>query len=244
MELLQEAIRNNQQGLHLLRERKVTNALTAFETSLMILREAVKGKSEWTNQQIPCAGCQDCPHELLQLDNCVGLQSDVCYIFDRPLLVPLHPMIRTSEEFDQFVRWASSAILFNYALTCHWYATLSGRDICFAKALHLYNLALKMVQSVARDGARPTAYALVECATLNNLAHIHYQQCAFQHSTHCIGILRERLMEATGLSEYLSAVEVLKSFGTDASWSLPKWPKRRDRGSGCMKEHFGMSART
>jgi hypothetical protein len=63
-----------------------------------------------------------------------------------------------------------------------------------------------MIENEANDGARPTAYNVLECVALNNLAHhIHYEQCAFQLSTYCTDILRERVI---GLGEYLIANEV------------------------------------
>jgi hypothetical protein len=203
MDSLLLALRLNNEAVNLLTEKRIPEAVRSFEAALLGMKQATVEGSGW-NRAVPLAGRGE-QRDFLLLGPRIGLESDVCFIFDRPMLVPCDPKIDTCADVELFVHWTSTVTVFNYALACHHYSMVSGSDTGLQKAVCLYKLAIKMAASSESDRVM---YAVLECAALSNLAHALYEQCSFGASVSSSLAVYDKVSVTSDLDSYLSQDEI------------------------------------
>jgi hypothetical protein len=125
----------------------------------------------------------------------------VCYIYDRPLLIPTVPRFQTQDDLDVFVLTTSTYIIFNFALACHQFGKVYGDEDALKRAGCLYNLTIK---SLANDDHATPVHVALQCLALNNLAQLHYDHCDFVKSQGCLEIMYDLVIRTDCLDKYLN----------------------------------------
>jgi hypothetical protein len=210
MEMLHEIIAVNREGIRSFDAGQIPNAIRVFEAGLSMMRHIVderdlaritphSEKGTW----LPCGR----EAEYLRLSDRIGMQSDRCWVFDRPLILPVDPKLETHDDLETFIHWMSTAILFNYALAHHQYGTMSRTEAALDKAARLYHLVLTMVDNADSDLC-DECFDVVECAALNNMSHISYIRGEFQKSTLLLDAMCETAVATKSLQYYLSCDDV------------------------------------
>jgi hypothetical protein len=212
MRLLQDIIAINLEGIRLLGSKDAIGALHSFELAVALLKrvadDQVNNVSSFAADWQDWGGQQT---ERLRLSDPLCFQSDICWIFDRLVIVPTDSKLDTREELDSFVHLTGTAIMFNYALACHVHGTLCGSDFVQEKAACLYKLTLKMIESAmsTSDDNATKHFCVVRCAALNNLTHILYLHCAYEHCATVMDALCDAIMSAVeSLHGYLCETEM------------------------------------
>jgi hypothetical protein len=200
---LQRALRLNNEAVHLFTEKRVVEAVRTFEATLMRMKQATLEATRWN--LVVTLGSGGEQQDFLMLGPRIGLESDACFIFDRPMMVPSDPKIETSADLELFVHWSSTAIVFNYALACHQYSMMSGSDTVLRSAMRMYQLAIKMAANSKSDRVM---YSVLECTALNNLAHALYTQCSFEENVRYARVVYDKVSMASDLDSHLSRDEI------------------------------------
>jgi hypothetical protein len=135
--------------------------------------------------------------------NLAGLQQQhgLCFVFDRPFL------LKTDDE-SSVVLTSSTVLLFNFALACHQCWMQTGIDDAMRRATELYELTLRLLCDC--DCSHQDACGVLKCLVLNNLAHLHYEDCEYQESHYCMSCLRELIL-CLGCLDHDSAASILSN---------------------------------
>jgi hypothetical protein len=117
------------------------------------------------------------------------------FVFTRPL----HFSVSSTKHESGFMA-ASSILLFNLGLACQ---TL--RSIPPSRAAKCYNLALSFASRFTSDDG---IHSLLQCLILNNLAHLHFDECDYAKSQQCMQsmqiLVRTGCLDGSTASHYLS----------------------------------------
>jgi hypothetical protein len=118
-------------------------------------------------------------------------------VFTRPL-----PLTVQSCEDESTIIMASSSLLFNLGLTCHsLYA--DQRTISASRVAKCYNLALTIT---CRFTSNNGINAVLRCLILNNLAHLHFEECDYAKSHYSLqrmqALVRTGCLDGSSASHY------------------------------------------
>ena len=114
-----------------------------------------------------------------------SLNVGISYIYNRPLLIPTDITIQSMEHMNSVVVTASTYIIFNFALTCHVVGKHTGKESYFIRAMRLYELTLKVLETAQSSNGSSYVHemhSVLECLALNNLAQMHYELCDYRSS--------------------------------------------------------------
>jgi hypothetical protein len=137
-----------------------------------------------------------------------SLKSDVCYIYNRPLLLPSTTLrtTRSREDVDEFILTASTFLIFNFALACHQHGMTSRSEEYLSRAAALYRLTLKSLAST--EGSIQPIHTILQCLALNNLANLHFDRCDYAKSQACLSLMCDIIMTTDCLDTHLSGKEM------------------------------------
>ena len=213
MNPLQQAAAINNESIFLLEAENLSGAIHALQRAIVVVKDgstpevvAVK-PSEGHNNDSTVKSCN--------LPFCVrqcrlklrGLQNGLFYVYDRPFLIATNLTPSTQEDHDAIILLFSTHILFNFALAWHQLGAISGRGPPLRRAGELYEFILKILRSSASNN-NDTAYAVLKCLVLNNLAHIHYERCQYEESKSCMDGMFALALKTECLESYLQPVEI------------------------------------
>ena len=204
MNPLEKAIMINNEGVHRLNFGNISGALHAFQSAVVVMKEAAVSHAEYPalpNDRNDCSlwGVEPRP------GNLVGLQNEHCYVFTRPLLIPTDVKISTPEELDSFVLTSSAIVIFNFALASHQFGNISGQQAPLRRAGRLYDLTLKIL--VRGENHYHHMHAILQCLALNNLAQLCYDQCDYAKSQTCIETMYDLVATTDCLDSHLNEHE-------------------------------------
>jgi hypothetical protein len=208
MNPLLQSIAMNKEGVRLLNLGDTSGAIAVFQHAVAVMRNVAAAHAENPCELFDNLASEEMrtsfPRRDQRPQDLVGLQSDVCYIYNRPLVIPTVAHIKNQEDLDSFVQISSSFIIFNFALVCHQYGKIHGDEASLKRAGCLYNLTVK---SLANGVGCDQAHFALQCLALNNLAQLHYDQCDFRKSQSCLEIMYDMVIRTNCLDSYLSDEE-------------------------------------
>jgi hypothetical protein len=208
MNPLLQAIAMNKEGVQLLNLGDTSGAIVVFQHAVAVMRNLAAAHAENPCELFDYFASEEMrtsfPRRDQRPQDLVGLQSDVCYIYNRPLVIPTNVQFKNQEDLDSFVLISSTFVIFNFALACHQYGKIHGDENSLKRASCLYNLTIKSLAN--GDGCDEAQFAL-QCLALNNLAQLHYDQCDFHKSQSCLEIMYDMVIRTNCLDAYLSDEE-------------------------------------
>jgi hypothetical protein len=87
--------------VRLLTENRIVEALRTFQAALMRMSQTTLEAARWNHvATLACGGEQQ---DFRLLGQRIGLESDICFIFDRSMLVPCDSAIETLADLELFV---------------------------------------------------------------------------------------------------------------------------------------------
>lgn len=191
LELLHEACRFNNAGAAFLASNDGGSAVQMLKKALVIMERL--SREEESEDLIMTQAPKEAMH--YPFVEVPGLE-DTFFVFNRALVLDSSP----SDGVD--LAFANAAILFNLALAFH----QRGRTFCQAtklqRAIHLYELAARLVADVS------STQGALAIAALNNQAHIHRELCEFKEA--CIV-----LEEVCVLAEHVPNSSSSDAFGAE-----------------------------
>jgi hypothetical protein len=223
MNPLRDAILLNNAGVQLLNRGSLEQALHSFQCAVSSIKVATTNASfenpqtlfdasnasgRFNHREVAAHGAETNMAEAkLRLD---GLKNGVSYVFNRPLLIPTGFSIYSMEQLNSVILSASTYIVFNFALACHFCGKMSGREVYLMRAARLYELTLKVLgsaeaRSCPNHGTMP---AILECLTLNNLAQMYYEQCDYKTCQIYMDAMYDLFMTAERLDAFLDTHEM------------------------------------
>ena len=122
------------------------------------------------------------------------------FVCNRSIL--FHPNERESHNAvltDAQKRLCVATVMFNMALGRHVQARQQGKDSLLRKALSLYAMGMEVVQYIPH---RSECLIVLVIATLNNMAHLHYELGEISQAKRlleCVSPMSASLSEATAL---------------------------------------------
>jgi hypothetical protein len=218
MSSLYEAASLNAEGVRLLGLGHTADALPKLQSAVALMKEVAVEHAEnpleflrtlrRRNDQsrLRPASDEDCSFGSGLLS---GLKSDVCYIYNRPLLIPSTTLTTTPsrEEVDEFILTASTFLIFNFALACHQHGMTSRSEEYLSRAAALYRLTLKSLASSDESVQNPM-HTILQCLALNNLANLHFDRCDYAKSQSCLKYMYDIIMTTDCLDTHLSGKEM------------------------------------
>lgn len=207
MNPLQQAAAINNESVFLLEAENLSGAIHSLQRAIIVVKDGAKPvafKSEGNNDAV--TSYRSLPFCVRQCHlKLRGLQNGVFYVYDRPFLIATGLTPSTQEDYDAIILLFSTHILFNFALAWHQLGAISGRARSLRRAGELYEFILKILRSSANND---TAYAVLKCLVLNNLAHIHYERCQYEESKSCIDSMFALALKTDCLESYIHKVEI------------------------------------
>ena len=165
-----------------------------------------------TNTIVPIEGSVPPQQQLSSSALLDGLNVGISYIYNRPLLIPTDITIRSMEHMNSVVVTASTYIIFNFALTCHAVGRHTGKESYFIRAMRLYELTLKVLETAqASSSSSPYVHemhSVLECLTFNNLAQMHYELCDYRSSQFYMDSMHALLINIKRMHAYLEENEL------------------------------------
>jgi hypothetical protein len=166
--MLQQAILQNNRGVHLLNVGDSHCAIQAFHLGYAVMKEIAQAILENETH----------PRSLLDADSWLssfdqksgtglklsGLEHGLCFVFDRPLLVDAAKV-----DSIELPAVSVTTILFNLGLACHQVGRLSGSEVPLRLASKYYNLVFRVT---CRSNMDHGILDVLKCLALNNLAHL------------------------------------------------------------------------
>ena len=140
-----------------------------------------------------------------------GLNTGISYIYNRPLLIPSDITFQSMEHMNSVVVTASIYIIFNFALACHGVGKHTGKESYLIRAMRLYELTLKVLDSTHSNGSSAYAHemhSVLECLAFNNLAQLHNEYCNYQASQYYLDSMYAILKTINHLDAYLEENEL------------------------------------
>jgi hypothetical protein len=200
------AIRFNNEGARLLESGDIVSAVNVFRRAVEALQNGALASDLGCDNQKQSLETNDLPREPQN-----SVQNAQLYVYCRPLWIP------SSLDFNHGTfSIVSTYILFNMALACHCFGLESGRQEPLDRAVELYQLVLRTsgdtLPSSTSNGI--AASSLLQCLALNNLAHLHYEQCEYSFCDQCLGSMESIIWQTNCLdhsaieAHHLSAYEV------------------------------------
>lgn len=208
---LQAAILTNNEGVGHLRSNNPIAAIEAFRGAMTKMKRAIEDEEggpgmiprclkEDTNPVLPT-----CNRKGIFSDKMDGLQTEVLYIFSRPIQVDMNVLADDCLEcFDDVVQVISGCIIFNLALVHHQLGVGTGNRHHLVHASGLYNLQLSVLSTTVPNGK----IQAMMCIAWNNLAHLHYCQFDFHGSQASMDSAVGLAVESDRLHEFLDDLEV------------------------------------
>jgi hypothetical protein len=200
----------NDQGSYLLQAGHTREALRVFQRAVRMLKQISQLSSYCSSDEIKPASSgptTTTPITLLPPTVSSGTLSSppppTChecespdwddnhsplYRHCRPLTILFPSTTTLPLDVESLVHTLSAMIVFNLALACHEFGLESGLAAPLARATELY-------RAVARTSKNDDDALLVwlACLSLNNLGHLHYEQCEYESSSYAISCMRDLL---------------------------------------------------
>jgi hypothetical protein len=193
---LEAAMRCNNQGAHLLKVENLLDAIRTFRQGMEILQSEVAIHDFADDNQI-----QE-KESMQERDLCSDGQF---FVYSHPLWLPTNLLdvvaSMHTEPAGLVTAMVSTHLIFNLALSCHLLGHETGCSGPLDRALELYHIVLlssghPMLQSMGYvDGIMSSPF--LQCLILNNLAHLHHDQCNYDDSEWCLASM-ETLVMNTG----------------------------------------------
>jgi hypothetical protein len=124
-----------------------------------------------------------------------ALHEAQSFVFNRPL----HFSVSSTKHQSAFMA-ASSILLFNLGLACQTLGSIPP-----SRAAKCYNLAFSIASRFTSDDG---IHALLQCLILNNLAHLHFEECDYAKSHQYMQgmqiLFRTGCLDGATTSHYLS----------------------------------------
>jgi hypothetical protein len=186
MNELHAAISFNNNGVHCLEANNVSEAMQAFQNSILAIKHASQVlPSKFHN---PMKQFQELPTGMLSVKETMcpiyfgksvsGLQNALYYTFDRAIILrPPSPQM-IDDEIESYIHFTTMVVLFNLALTTHVSAIKYGRSYALEHAIKLYFLVETMTNDVFDDG---NIGDLMKWLTMNNAASLHFELCDYEN---------------------------------------------------------------
>jgi hypothetical protein len=196
---LEAASRCNNQGAHLLEAGNLLEAIHTFRHGIEILQSegVIRKFADDEQMQVKDESIREC-----------HVYSDgQFFIFSQPLWLPTNLLAVTSMHADTagLFTLVSTHLIFNLALSCHLLGQETGHSAPLDRALELYHIVLlssghPRLQSMSYgDGI--ISSPLLQCFILNNLAHLHYEQCTYDDSEWCLAKMEMIVMQTGCLDD-------------------------------------------
>jgi hypothetical protein len=197
---LEVAIRCNNQGAHLLNAGNLLGAIHTFRQGMEILQSAPAIDDFADDKQR-----QEKDESILECHDCSDGQF---FVYRQPLWLPKNLLAGArihTETAGLVTAMVSTHLIFNLALSCHLLGHETGRCQPLDRALELYHIVLlssghPMLQSMG-NGDGIISSALLQCLILNNLAHVHHEQCTYDDSEWCLASMETIVMQTGCLDD-------------------------------------------
>jgi hypothetical protein len=197
----------NNEGVRLLQEDNVLEAMRAFQQALTVLQDCSRPHVVAVASAVATStGCcwlplfiSQSPQKLLDVPN------GNYFLYNRPFL--LTPELFPPLYDDCLVDLIGCHVLFNFALAWQQHATMTEFETSLRRTSELYDILLQISSrrvSVQFD----KTFAALTCLVFNNLAHLHQELCQYSESGMCIDIMLNVLHETQGLEDYLQPQEL------------------------------------
>jgi hypothetical protein len=202
------ACRLNNQGVDLLVSGESSRAMKAFQSAVVLLKEAVHEAEETASStEMNISACDEASLPFCESTLTVsGLQSLHCYVYDHGIMIPGNVV---NGETEVMISFYIAIVLFNLALASHCEGIALGRAQLLKKASTLYSLVVQFfTRNTIPEDASTTILTLL---ALNNKAQIHYDHCEYAESIDCM----------TNISKIMGGVPGLHStLRRDDIWGL------------------------
>jgi hypothetical protein len=96
-------------------------------------------------------------------------------------------------DIESLVNTLSATIVFNLALACHGFGLESGLAAPLARATELYRAVARTSNDTCGSHDNEASLVWLACLALNNLGHLHYEQCEYESSSYAISCMRDLL---------------------------------------------------
>lgn len=216
MNTLNDAIMLNNEGARLLAMGNSTEALHLMQNAVHAMKDLPQSSADPSNlfatqhntSKHPCAAREmqlKKEHHHVEIDG-------LLYVYNRPLIIPTNTTIVMSEDMDSFVEVVSTYLIFNFALACHQFGKISGKDVPLKRAMELYDLFIRTVSRLSANTRRNDVrqnYATLQCLVLSNLGQLYYDQCDYNDSQYCMDCMVDMIESTSCLNdtEYLTTLE-------------------------------------
>jgi hypothetical protein len=223
MQSLQEVIALNNEGARLLQSGSTMDALYLIRQAAVSLKqfpltipcvESCVQHAPTTPNPTPCASptvqmpSKDDTYMHVEEKSCHSpqtLHEGLLYVHYRPMTIPENVLL-FSEDHSDLVHILSTFVIFNLALACHHFGKSSGTDAPLERAKELYHVVLGS-QGCGNESTLQ-AMDLIHCLALNNVAHLHYEHCQYEHSLCCM----EHMYDLIGQTQCLDDCGYLSSY--------------------------------
>lgn len=191
MNAMHEAVMVSNQGARLLSFGNIEGALKSFQHAVITMKNFTHQNGgppkAFDMVALSASPIEGTPE--------TRVQEGVCYVYDRPLLIPTDLNANTQHELDSLVRTVSTYVIFNFALAFHQLGRISGQDAPLRQAAELYNTSFKILsRCCGDDNLNSKMNATLQCLVLNNLAHLHYDHCEYEKSRSCMDCMYDLIM--------------------------------------------------
>jgi hypothetical protein len=224
MQSLQEVIALNNEGARLLQSGSTMDAVYLIRRAAVLLKqfpmtipcvESHVQQAPPTPNPTPCVSStvqmpsKDDTDMLVEEASYHSPQSPhdgLLYVHFRPMTIPENVLF-SSEDHSDVLQILSTFVIFNLALACHHCGKSSGTEAPLERAKELYRVVLGS-QGCSGNESALQAMDLVHCLALNNLAHLHYEHCQYEHSLCCM----EHMYDLIGQTQCLDDCGYLSSY--------------------------------
>jgi hypothetical protein len=193
---LEAAIRCNNQGAHLLTAGNLLGAIHTFRQGMESLQ---------SEAAIPdFADDKPMQEKDESIQECHGCSDGQFFIYSQPLWLPTNLLLHT-ETAALVTAMVSTHLIFNLALSCHLLGHETGCSAPLDRALELYHVVLlssshPMLHAMGHsDGI--ISSSLLQCLILNNLAHVHQEQCTYDDAEWCLASMETIVLQTCCLDD-------------------------------------------
>jgi hypothetical protein len=197
MNLLQDAIRLNNDGARLLRAGRHMDAAHMIRQAAAIVQAISIYDADGSSPlrlpyTIGGAGPAEPRHDSHTLRD---ITEGAIHVYARPMLHPTSVEVTSLKDVASVLHSLNCCMSFNLALACHLHGIETGTSMSLDQAMEMYQLVLTGLCMDPQDTPITDSMStgLLQCVILNNLSHIHSELCEHDYSIYCMDCMVDLL---------------------------------------------------
>lgn len=210
-DLLQQTVALNNQAVQLFQSGNFLDAICFMQQGIATLKEVPLVYKELRLPGTPATSSSAIPTP--QKDYPLEGYSHASFVKATDLLHPQFRLIEIQNSFSNSMETTTkdllSSVMFNLAVACHCVGTTSGSSATLLQARDIYFVVLNSQQQLHFTTMDQQNHgALIQCLSLNNLAHIYYEVCDYDYSRQLLDCMMEVHDRTDCLSSSCSNIDV------------------------------------